>query len=133
MISLLLLNHFYPVASHRRVQKKKQRRIIVYGSVTPLQSAVASDQIVRPLHVTTRQKIMNVTYCLYPVVFVHERCFEPGKWPRALVITRRKVESRGSATSESEVGEVLSNMFPSRSNEIYLLSESRFRRLSLSK
>ena len=32
-LSLLLLNHFYPVISHRRVSKRK-RRIIVCGSVT---------------------------------------------------------------------------------------------------
>ena len=31
IVSLLLLNNFYPVISHQRAQK---RRIIVYGSVT---------------------------------------------------------------------------------------------------
>ena len=34
MISSLLLNHFYPVVSYRRVRKeKRKRRIVVYGSV----------------------------------------------------------------------------------------------------
>ena len=75
-----------------------------------------------------RQKITNITYYLYLPCSLHPRTLfrtqcDPGKWPRALVITRRKVESRGSATSESEVSEVLSNMFLSRSDEIYLLSE----------
>ena len=41
MMNMLLLDHFYPVAPYRRVQKEeRKRRVIVYGFGRSLRSAI---------------------------------------------------------------------------------------------